>query len=226
MCFGKCAKCIGYKLLIFAVFCMVANILLYFPNGETRYASEYRLSKYTRCLHGIVGGGLLVTLFLEEVLWHKPLLLFCGNRCMLSSVLAAFIGILGSGYCIIISALGLSHGPYCLASTENAWIYPFHNSSGEYLLERNRWSECQEPRNIVEWNVTLFSILLFLGGVEFILCSIQVINGFIGGVYEMCCHREEVTKDLEHCWLQVVLISTAPSVSLWACLQHNLLLMK
>uniref|UniRef100_A0A452IFF0 Uncharacterized protein n=1 Tax=Gopherus agassizii TaxID=38772 RepID=A0A452IFF0_9SAUR len=62
MCFGKCARCIGYKLLILAFFCIVANILLYFPNGETRFASEHRLSKYVACLHGIIGGGILIFL--------------------------------------------------------------------------------------------------------------------------------------------------------------------
>lgn len=49
---------------------------------------------------------------------------------MLSSVLAAFVGILGSGYCVIVSALGLSYGPYCFTHLERSWIYPFTESSG------------------------------------------------------------------------------------------------
>uniref|UniRef100_A0A8C8R5Y6 Transmembrane 4 L six family member 1 n=1 Tax=Pelusios castaneus TaxID=367368 RepID=A0A8C8R5Y6_9SAUR len=204
MCFGKCARCIGYKLLILAFFCIVANILLYFPNGEKRFASEHRLSKYVGCLHGIIGGGILI--FLPAAVFiglehenccgcggHEN----CGKSCaMLSSVLAALIGILGSGYCFIISALGLSHGPYCLSSIEENWVYPFTNSSGGYLLERDRWSECREPRNVVEWNLTLFSILLVFGGIELILCSIQVINGFLGGVCGVCCNREEVSASI------------------------------
>uniref|UniRef100_H0ZMF3 Transmembrane 4 L six family member 1 n=1 Tax=Taeniopygia guttata TaxID=59729 RepID=H0ZMF3_TAEGU len=116
----------------------------------------------------------------------------CGKSCaMLSSVLAAFVGILGSGYCIIISALGLSQGPYCLTHLERNWIYPFTDSSGGYLFEYNKWSECQEPQNIVQWNITLFSILLVLGGIEFILCFIQIINGILGGLYGLCCSHEE-----------------------------------
>uniref|UniRef100_A0A8C4W9C1 Transmembrane 4 L six family member 1 n=1 Tax=Gopherus evgoodei TaxID=1825980 RepID=A0A8C4W9C1_9SAUR len=185
MCFGKCARCIGYKLLILAFFCIIANILLYFPNGETRFASEHRLSKYVACLHGIIGGGILVSTGC------------CHALGMLSSVLAAIIGILGSGYCFIISALGLSHGPYCLSAVEQNWVYPFTNSSGGYLLEHDRWSECREPRNIVEWNLTLFSILLVLGGIEFILCSIQVVNGFLGGICGVCCNREEVSASIQ-----------------------------
>lgn len=61
MCFGSCARCIGYKLLILALLSIVANILLYFPNGETRFASEHHLGKYVECLHGILGGGFLVS---------------------------------------------------------------------------------------------------------------------------------------------------------------------
>ncbi|XP_064929366.1 transmembrane 4 L6 family member 1 isoform X2 [Columba livia] len=169
MCFGRRARCIGYKLLVLALLSIVANVLLYFPNGETRFASEHHLGKYVECLHGILGGGIL----------------------MLSSVLAAFVGILGSGYCVIISALGLSHGPYCFTHLERNWVYPFAGSSGGYLFEYNKWSECQEPQNIVQWNVTLFSILLVVGGIEFILCFIQIINSIVGGLCGLCCSHEE-----------------------------------
>ncbi|OPJ75534.1 transmembrane 4 L6 family member 1 isoform B [Patagioenas fasciata monilis] len=116
----------------------------------------------------------------------------CGKGCaMLSSVLAAFVGILGSGYCVIISALGLSHGPYCYTHLGRHWVYPFAGSSGGYLFEYNKWSECQEPQNIVQWNVTLFSILLVVGGIEFILCFIQIISGIVGGLCGLCCSHEE-----------------------------------
>lgn len=60
MCYGKCARIIGYSLLPLAVLCIVANILLYFPNGETKYASEGHLSKFV-WFTGIAGGGLLVS---------------------------------------------------------------------------------------------------------------------------------------------------------------------
>lgn len=79
MCFGRRARCIGYKLLILAVLCIVANILLYFPNGETRFASQHHLSKYVECLHGIVGGGFLVSIELVisfNVLWIYMVILF------------------------------------------------------------------------------------------------------------------------------------------------------
>ncbi|KAL2301355.1 hypothetical protein Nmel_011926, partial [Mimus melanotis] len=203
MCFGSCARCVGYKLLILALLCIVANTLLYFPNGETRFASEHHLSRYVECLHGILGGGFLVLVPAAVFIGlHRDGGCGClgrGKSCaVLSSVLAAFVGILGSGYCITISALGLSQGPYCFTHLERNWMYPFTDSSGGYLFEYNKWSACQEPQNIVQWNVTLFSILLVLGAIEFILCFIQLINGILGGLYGLCCSHEEVS-DFQIC---------------------------
>lgn len=57
----KCAKYIGYCLVSAAVFCIVSNALLYFPNGETKYATEDHLSRFVCYFAGIVGGGLLVS---------------------------------------------------------------------------------------------------------------------------------------------------------------------
>ncbi|XP_056420830.1 transmembrane 4 L6 family member 1 isoform X2 [Hyla sarda] len=169
MCFGKCGKCIGSLLLSLALMSIVANILLYFPNGETKYARENNLSRYVWFFEGIAGAGLL----------------------MLGSVVAALIGIVGAGYCLIISALGLAEGPYCLNRSDNQWTYPFADSNANYLTDHSTWSQCVEPKNVVVWNVTLFSILLGLSGLEIILCLIQVINGLIGGICGACCCQEK-----------------------------------
>ncbi|XP_069583721.1 transmembrane 4 L6 family member 1 [Ranitomeya imitator] len=197
MCFGKCAKCIGYFLLILAVLSIVANILLYFPNGETKYAREAHLSRYVWFFEGIGGAGLLMLLpafvfiGLEEedccgCCGHRT----CGRSCaMLGSVVAALIGVAGAGYCVIISALGLTEGPLCLSN--GVWTYPFAGSNSNYLADHSTWSQCTEPTNVVVWNVTLFSILLGLSGIEVILCVIQVINGLIGGICGACCCQQK-----------------------------------
>lgn len=49
---------------------------------------------------------------------------------MLSSVLAALVGIVGSGYCVIVAALGLAEGPLCL-NTHGTWNYTFANTEGQ-----------------------------------------------------------------------------------------------
>lgn len=48
---------------------------------------------------------------------------------MFSSVLAALIGIAGSGYCVIVAALGLAEGPRCLDAS-GQWNYTFANTEG------------------------------------------------------------------------------------------------
>ncbi|XP_036099603.1 transmembrane 4 L6 family member 1 [Molossus molossus] len=194
MCYGKCARCIGQSLVPLAILCIVANILLYFPNGETKYAREGHLSKFVWFFSGVVGGGFLIFLpafvfiALEQDEWGRD---NCGKRCaMLSSVLAALIGIVGSGYCAIGAALGLATGPLCLDSS-NQWNYTFLDTGGQYLLDRSTWSECIEPKHAVEWNVSLFSILLALSGLEFVLCLVQVINGMLGGMCGYCCTHHQ-----------------------------------
>ncbi|KAM8922387.1 transmembrane 4 L6 family member 1 isoform 1-T1 [Lycaon pictus] len=228
MCPRRCARCAGHSLLWLAVLCLVANVLLYFPNGETRYAAQGHLSRFVWFFSGLAGGGALmflpafVFIGLEEddccgCCGHEN----CGKRCavgppapvvemvpgrcpgplwphfhsfsspqMLSSVLAALIGIAGSGYCVIVAALGLAEGPLCLNSL-GQWNYTFANTDGQYLLDTSTWSQCVEPKHVVEWNVSLFSILLALGGIEFILCLIQIINGMIGGICGYCCSRRQ-----------------------------------
>lgn len=109
---------------------------------------------------------------------------------MLSSILAALIGIGGSGYCVIVAALALEEGPRCMDAS-GQWNYTFASTEGDYLLDSSTWSQCVEPKHIVEWNVSLFSILLALGGIEFILCLIQVINGMLGGVCGYCSSRQQ-----------------------------------
>ncbi|KAK6478643.1 transmembrane 4 L6 family member 1 [Huso huso] len=197
MCFRGCAKCLGYSLIPLAVCCIVANILLYFPNGETKYANNNNLTNFVWFFHGIVGAGVLM--FLPAAVFirleHDNCAGCCGNvacgeRCaMLSSVLVALIGLAGSGYCFIISALALQEGPYCMTGT--TWEYPFANGNGGYLKDHNLWTRCLEPAHVVEWNITLFSILLTLSGVQVIICVVQIINGMIGGICGPCCCGEE-----------------------------------
>ncbi|XP_032887756.1 transmembrane 4 L6 family member 1-like [Amblyraja radiata] len=192
MYFEKCARCIGVTLIPLAGLAIVANILLYFPNGETKYAERDELTILVWFFEGIVGAGILMIL---------PIVVFiclenddccgccgnqdCGKSCaMLASAVVALVGIAGSGYCLIVSALGLTQGPYCL--TDLGWRYPFNDTNGRYLTNYTSWSQCIEPKHVVTWNVTLFSILLALSGVEIILCLVQLINGLVGGIVRSC----------------------------------------
>ncbi|XP_066477619.1 transmembrane 4 L6 family member 1 [Tiliqua scincoides] len=202
MCFGRSVRCIGYALLILALLCIVANILLYFPNGETKYASYNQLSKYVGYLHGIIGGGILVLIpacmligleydYCNGCFVHEH----CGRSCsLLVSVVLAGVGILGAAYCFIVSALALAYRPHCYTRVENVCCYPTGESSGGYVIGHSSWPLCPEQVRIVKWNVTLFAILLVLSGIELILCIIQIIHGCVGGVCTMCCGRKETLE--------------------------------
>ncbi|TSK53634.1 Ceruloplasmin [Bagarius yarrelli] len=96
-----------------------------------------------------------------------------GGIAMCCSVLASFIGLAGSGYCFIISVVAMLEGPLCLNNSE--WTTPFQNDGAKYLFARESWSKCEQPAHIVEWNVTLLSILLGLSLIEFFICLVQFI---------------------------------------------------
>ncbi|KAJ8274667.1 hypothetical protein COCON_G00092920 [Conger conger] len=117
-----------------------------------------------------------------------------GRSCvMFGSVLAALIGVAGSGYCFIVSALALNKGPYCLTSL--GWMYPFQDSNGRYLTDPDSWFVCLSPAHVVVWNVTLFSILLVLSGMEVIICVIQVINALLSCLCGSCCSKENYSMN-------------------------------
>ncbi|MBN3311296.1 transmembrane 4 L6 family member 1 [Amia ocellicauda] len=193
MCSRSCARCLGYTLIPLALCCIVANILLFFPNGELTY-SEY-LSKYVWYFEGIVGGGILMFLPAAVFISMGDCCGCCGyERCgescaMLGSILAALIGLAGSAYCFIVSVLGLMQGPLC----KNAQSWDYHlNNGGEYLLDPSTWNDkCLEPHNVVLWNVVLFSMLLGLSAIEAFICALQVINGLVGAICGPCCSSQE-----------------------------------
>ncbi|KAJ6669435.1 hypothetical protein lerEdw1_008244 [Lerista edwardsae] len=216
MCFGRSIRCIGFALLILALLCIVANILLYFPNGETKYAAYNQLGKYVGYLHGIIGGGILVSS--KQLLYFThpsmsvlvPAFMFIGleydpcNRCfvhehygrncsLLASIVAACIGIIGAAYCFIVSALALANRPYCYSRVENICCHPNAGPAGGYVIQHSSWPLCPEQIRIVKWNVTLFAILLTLSGIELILCIVQIISSCVGGVWTICYGRKETT---------------------------------
>ncbi|XP_075720100.1 transmembrane 4 L6 family member 18 isoform X2 [Rhinoderma darwinii] len=96
----------------------------------------------------------------------------------LGSALFALLGVLFSGYSLIISSLALSQGPYC--RTETGWSYPFANTSGGYLVKSSSWSQCLEPSKVVEWNIILFAILIALSALQVLICLCKAIYDVIG----------------------------------------------
>ncbi|XP_072905002.1 transmembrane 4 L6 family member 5 [Hemitrygon akajei] len=184
MCTGQCSRCIGLMLLPLAFICIIANILLMFPNAERDWVDHITLQVWL--MGGIVGGGLFILCPSCAAIRAGGKGCCgagcCGNRCrMLRSVFSSAFGVLGSLYCLVVSATALGNGPLCLVES-GIWEYPFHDllNGTNYLMNQTLWKMCSKPENIVMWNVVLFSILLAASVIELVLCGFQTVNAVIG----------------------------------------------
>ncbi|XP_060623721.2 transmembrane 4 L6 family member 4 [Anolis sagrei] len=194
MCCGGCAKCLGFTLIPLTVLCTIANILLFFPGGTVQETDG--ISDEVLYSGGILGSGVLMVF---------PILVFaglknndccgcCGNEgcgkrfAMFTSVIFAALGVVGAGYCFIISAVALNRGPKCLitnpTNSSKTWSYPF--VEGDYLSDHDLWKLCEAPESLVPWNLTLFSLLLIMSGAQMVLCAIQAVNGLLGTICGDC----------------------------------------
>uniref|UniRef100_A0A8C6QK94 Transmembrane 4 superfamily member 4 n=1 Tax=Nannospalax galili TaxID=1026970 RepID=A0A8C6QK94_NANGA len=189
MCTGGCARCLGGTLIPLAVFGVLANILLFFPGGKVIDDNSH-LSDEVWYFGGIGSGILMIFPVLVFLgLKNNDCCGCCGNAgcgkrfAMFTSTLFAVIGFVGAGYSFVVSAISINKGPKCLLAN-STWDYPFH--SGDYLSDQALWSKCEQPPDVVPWNLTLFSILLVTGGIQMVLCAIQVINGLLGTLCGDC----------------------------------------
>ncbi|XP_061594622.1 transmembrane 4 L6 family member 4 [Cololabis saira] len=193
MCSGSFAKCLGITLIPLSIVCVVCNILLFFPGGNS-VENDY-ITGEVWFLGGILGSGVLMIFPIPVFLGLKnnDCCGCCGNAscgrrfAMLSSILFAAIGVLGAGYSVTISALAISKGPLCQykSGTETIWNYPF--LSEDYLSNKDLWSMCLAPEGVVEWHLSLFSVTMVMGLIQAILCAIQVVNGLLGALCGDCC---------------------------------------
>ncbi|XP_014587398.1 transmembrane 4 L6 family member 18 isoform X2 [Equus przewalskii] len=213
----KCGGCLSGLLIPLALWSITVNILLYFPNGQTSYASSNKLTNYVWYFEGICFSGVMdLHLSISTSIIMKPvtapaflclvivssmcdwnrfqmlivaavlLVLENNNNCKccqsencskkymtLLSIIFSALGIACSGYCLVISALGLVQGPYC--RTLHGWEYAFEGTAGRFLTDSSLWIQCLEPAHVVEWNIILFSILIALSGLQVIVCLIRVV---------------------------------------------------
>ncbi|XP_073659814.1 transmembrane 4 L6 family member 18 isoform X1 [Tursiops truncatus] len=177
----KCGSCLSSLLIPLALWSIIVNILLYFPNGQASYASSNKLTNYVWYFEGICFSGIMmlivaaILLVLENDNNYKCCQSEnCSKKYMtLLSMIFSALGIAFSGYCLVISALGLLQGPYC--RTLDGWEYAFEGTAGRFLTDSSVWIQCLEPAHVVEWNIILFSILIALSGLQVIVCLIRVV---------------------------------------------------
>lgn len=175
----QCGGCLSCLLIPLALWSIIVNILLYFPNGQTSYASSNKLTNYVWYFEGICFSGvmMLIVAAILLVLENENSCKRChSENCSekyttLLSIIFSALGVAFSGYCLVISVLGLVQGPYC--RTLDGWEYAFEGTGGRFLTDSSIWIRCLEPTHVVEWNIILFSILITLSGLQVIICLIR-----------------------------------------------------
>ncbi|XP_040271215.1 transmembrane 4 L6 family member 5 [Bufo bufo] len=187
MCTGKWSRFVGLSLLPMAFISMIANLLLMFPNGETKWTNHIALQVWL--MAGLLGSGLFMLCPSCNAIRAGGKGCCgegcCGNRCrMLRSTISSIFGGLGSFYCIAVSGVALSDGPMCNVNDPSVsaanWGYHLKGLNESYLFNKTSWNDCIQPPNIVLWHIVLFSILLGIGALEFVLCATQLINSLMG----------------------------------------------
>ncbi|XP_066203723.1 transmembrane 4 L6 family member 18 [Saccopteryx leptura] len=190
----KCGRCLSGLLVPLALWSITVNVLLYFPNGQTAYASSNQLTNYVWYFEGICFSGIMMLVVAAALLVLEGENSSaccqsenCSRRYVtLLSIIFSALGIAFSGYCLVISALGLVQGPYC--HTVNGWEYAFEGTAGRFLTDSSLWVQCLEPAHVVEWNIILFSILIALSGLQVLVCLIRVavqLSGILCGTYSV-----------------------------------------
>ncbi|XP_038586326.1 transmembrane 4 L6 family member 5-like [Micropterus salmoides] len=199
MCTGACSKFVAVPLYVLAPVSIICNIMLFFPDFNTKFAAEdeegnEQITQEVKYMGGLIGGGIMV--LIPAIHIHLTSAKnCCANRCgMFLSIGFAAVGVAGAVYSLSVAALGLANGPTCFWSNENnlipKWGTPFANSNGSYLTDKEMWKWCQVPKNVVEFNVGLFSTLLVAACIELVLCLIQMVNGLFGCLCGTCSGKE------------------------------------
>ncbi|XP_029375093.1 transmembrane 4 L6 family member 1-like isoform X2 [Echeneis naucrates] len=153
-------------------------------DADAKYAREGHITEEVKWLGGVIGGGLVM--LIPAVCMHLSEQQSCFGMIVL--VIFAVMGGAGALYSFIVALYGVVNGPLC--KVNGIWTTPFKNSSFTNLDDKY-WRSCTEPKNVVQFNIILFSILMAISFLQLLLCVIQIINGLFGCLFGICINKEE-----------------------------------
>ncbi|XP_024297787.1 transmembrane 4 L6 family member 5 isoform X1 [Oncorhynchus tshawytscha] len=190
MCVASCSRCVGVSLVPMAFVCMLANGLLLLPDLQARYLLDGHVTREARWGTGLWASGFLVLIGARGFVIGSSREGCCAYRIeMLCQVGCSCVALAAAVFCCLVSATGLVQGPLCLHNSTQglAWEMPLKpQKSGDpiYLFDRTLWpAACEEPRNVVQWNVVLFSVLMATSGLQAVLCAAHTINAILGIIF-------------------------------------------
>ncbi|XP_061595860.1 transmembrane 4 L6 family member 4-like [Cololabis saira] len=189
MCTGKCSLCISVSLYPIVLLSIICNILLFFPDWDVKYVREGHITEQVKYMGGFIGGGVLglIPALYIHLTGEDGC---CANRFgMFFSVVFAAVGAAGAAYSFIVALLGFSEGPLCRID-DKKWDTPFKNGNLTYVSNHQMWATCLEPRNVVQFNMSLFLVLMGASCLQALLCASQVINGLAGCICGTCNRKE------------------------------------
>ncbi|XP_034404411.1 transmembrane 4 L6 family member 5 [Cyclopterus lumpus] len=187
MCVSSCLRCVAVSLVALAIVCMLSNILLLLPELKFHFLLEGHVTREATWATGLWGSGFLVLLGARAFVQSSKTRGCCAfRRQMLCQVMYSCVCLLAAGFCCLVSATGLSQGPLCLYNTTSTptWgvpLQPHPDCHAGYLYNRTLWSGvCLEPREVVQWNVVLFSVMGGASGLQMVFCGANILNSLLG----------------------------------------------
>ncbi|CAB1347477.1 unnamed protein product, partial [Coregonus sp. 'balchen'] len=183
-------RCVGVSLVPMAIVCMLANGLLLLPNLQACYLLDGHVTREATWGTGLWASGFLVLIGARGFVIGSSREGRCAYRIeMLCQVGCSCVALAAAAFCCLVSATGLVQGPLCLHNSTQglAWEMPLKpQKTGDpiYLYDRTLWpAACEEPRNVVQWNVVLFSVLMATSGLQALLCAAHTINAILGIIF-------------------------------------------
>uniref|UniRef100_A0A7N6B3R7 Uncharacterized protein n=1 Tax=Anabas testudineus TaxID=64144 RepID=A0A7N6B3R7_ANATE len=182
MCVSRCLRCVGMSLVAMAMVCILSNILLMFPDLNIHFLLDGHVTIQAIWATGVWGSGFLVCTLDTGKIYTSKTRGCCAFRSqMLCQVLYSCVALLGAFICCIFSVTGLVQGPLCLYNSTSGQIWGVPLSHWTYLYNRTVWSGiCLEPRNVVQWNMVLFSVMGAVSGLQIVLCAANMLNSMLG----------------------------------------------